>query len=601
MPSTPTVPGFGTEDGRPPGTPPRSTSLARASSRPEALPAGLGTVPGAVLRPPQIRWGAAGIAPLAAPPSRATVPVGAGPVSLVISQDGTRAYVSDFGSGAVSVISTATKTVTATIPVAGGPWGLALSPGGQRLYVACHGGNNVSVVDTAAGTAVGTVPEIGNPVHLAVTPGGARLFVACQATNSVKVINTATNTVIAEIPVGIGPRNLVIAPDGLTAYVSEEGANAVSVIDTTALAVTARITGFLFPRVPAITQDGRRLFVPNFGGNTVDVVDTATHRVVASVPGFSLPFAVTLSKGGQVAYVSGNGDGTVRAISTGTYQVIATYGGLNVPYWVAVTPDDQSVYVVNNGGSAVTVLPRPSGVYPNQGPTSGGTRVTILGTNLRGTIAVRFGSRLATDVVVVSDNEVTAVSPPGHGAVMVTVTTPGGTSNGVPFYYIEPPRIGALTPASGPTTGGTTVTITGKGLATARSVTFGTTAVIPTVQSDSSITVTAPPGPAGTVPVVVTAIGGIADEATYTYVNGPGITGIAPTGGPTAGGNHVAITGTDLSQTTAVFFGSTRAAFVIVSATQLDVVVPPHAAGQVTVTVTTPGGTATAPSDYTYA
>jgi YVTN family beta-propeller protein len=520
---------------------------------------------------------------------------------VAISADGSRAYVTDFGSSAVSVISTTTKTVTATVPVADGPWGVAVSANGQRLYVANYGGNAVSVIDTNTHTVTGTVPGLGNPVHLAVAPDGSRLFVACQAVNDVKVIDTATGTVTAAIPVGTGPRNVVIAPDGLTAYVSEEGSNAISVIDTTALTVTASITGFLFPRVPAITPDGRRLFVPNFSGNTVDVVDTATNTIVASIPGFSLPFAAAVSKSGHVVYVSGNGDGTVRAISTGTYQIIATYSGLNVPYWVTVTPDDQSIYAANHGNSTVTVFPRPSGVYPNQGPTSGGTPLTIFGTHLRGTIAVRFGSRLATDVVVVNDNEVTVVSPAGFGVVNVTVTTSGGTSNGVPFYYIVPPHLGAVTPASGPTSGGNTLTITGTNLATARSVTFGTTAVTPAVLSDSRITVTAPPEPAGAVPVLVTAVGGTAvAPGTYTYVNAPDITGIAPTAGPTTGGSHVVITGINLAQTTAVFFGSTQAAFVTVSATQLDAAVPPHAAGQVTVTITTPGGTAVAPGTYTY-
>ncbi|MFJ2271909.1 IPT/TIG domain-containing protein [Streptomyces sp. NPDC087849] len=259
------------------------------------------------------------------------------------------------------------------------------------------------------------------------------------------------------------------------------------------------------------------MYVPNYGGNTVDVVDLATLTVIASIPGFALPFAVTVRPDGLIAYVSSNADGTVRAISTATNTVISTYSGLSSPYTVAVAPNDLSLYIASNGIGTVSFLPGVTGLFPNQGPTGGGTPVTILGTHLTGTTAVHFGTRLATNVVVVNDNEITAVSPSGQGVAAVTVTTPGGTSNPVPFYYIQPPHILTLTPASGSVTGGTTVTVTGLNLSTAAKVAFGPTAVTPTVLSDSQLTATAPPHAAGSTPVVITTCGGVADDATYTY------------------------------------------------------------------------------------
>jgi hypothetical protein len=78
-------------------------------------------------------------------------------------------------------------------------------------------------------------------------------------------------------------------------------------------------------------------------------------------------------------------------------------------------------------------------------------------------------------------------------------------------------------PATGYTTGGNTVTITGSGLAGATVVDFGpgNPAPIDSESGDTTLTVTAPPGSAGTVGVVVTAPGGVstvngADEYTYT-------------------------------------------------------------------------------------
>lgn len=135
-------------------------------------------------------------------------------------------------------------------------------------------------------------------------------------------------------------------------------------------------------------------------------------------------------------------------------------------------------------------------ISPNQGSTGGGTLVTITGTNLSGTTAVTFGTRPASSITNVSPTQVTAVSPSGTGTVGVTLTTAGGTSNPVPFFYVGAPFKSSVGPASGPLTGGNTVTLNGVGLATATSVSFGANTATPTVVSDTQLTVTVPAGAA---------------------------------------------------------------------------------------------------------
>ena len=71
--------------------------------------------------------------------------------------------------------------------------------------------------------------------------------------------------------------------------------------------------------------------------------------------------------------------------------------------------------------------PTISAVNPNTGAITGGTAITITGTNLTGASSVRVGSGYATSVVVVNDTTVTAVTPAGTaGAKNVSVTTAGG-------------------------------------------------------------------------------------------------------------------------------------------------------------------------------
>src|SRR5262249_59550933 len=72
--------------------------------------------------------------------------------------------------------------------------------------------------------------------------------------------------------------------------------------------------------------------------------------------------------------------------------------------------------------------PAVTNVNPNTGPASGGTSVTITGTNFSGATAVRFGRNAAGSFTVNSATQITATSPAGIGTVDVTVTTEAGTS-----------------------------------------------------------------------------------------------------------------------------------------------------------------------------
>ncbi|MFJ7182413.1 IPT/TIG domain-containing protein [Streptomyces massasporeus] len=240
-------------------------------------------------------------------------------------------------------------------------------------------------------------------------------------------------------------------------------------------------------------------------------------------------------------------------------------------------------------------------ISPNQGSTGGGTLVTITGTNLSGTTAVTFGTKPATSITNVTPTQVTAVSPSGTGSVGVAVTTPGGTSNPIPFFYVGAPFKSSLGQTSGPLAGGNTITISGTGLATATSVSFGANSATPTVVSDNQLNVTVPAGTvAGAVGVHVTTAGGTNNGLSYTYVDVPIVSTVAPTSGPTSGGTGVTITGTNLESTESVTFGGATAPFSVINSTTLSAVTPPGAAGAVDVVVTNPAGSDTAAGAFTY-
>ena len=94
--------------------------------------------------------------------------------------------------------------------------------------------------------------------------------------------------------------------------------------------------------------------------------------------------------------------------------------------------------------------------------------MVITGTGFTGVTAVEFGSTDARSFTVTSPTSITAVSPAGTtGEVDVIVRTPNGSSasSAKDRFTFEAPTVQSVSPDSGPTTGGTAVTITGSGFA----------------------------------------------------------------------------------------------------------------------------------------
>ena len=207
----------------------------------------------------------------------------------------------------------------------------------------------------------------------------------------------------------------------------------------------------------------------------------------------------------------------------------------------------------------------------------------------------------------------TAYSPAGSaGTVDIIVTTLGGPSSpsAADHFTYEGPVITSLSPASGPTTGGTTVKISGADLGGATAVDFGSTPATSFTVTPNGTTITAVcPRPcgrnrghhrhhAGAVPPRPARRG----SSATTPRRSPAV---APSGGPSTGGTRVTIDGTDLAGATSVAFGSVPATSFTVNpkGTEIKAIAPAHAGGSVNIVVTTPGGasTVTAPTSSTTA
>ena len=318
---------------------------------------------------------------------------------------------------------------------------------------------------------------------------------------------------------------------------------------------------------------------------------------------------------------AGNPSGLFTAPGSGfSNRLINPFGGISEDQ-IVNGAGAYAATATNNGGTWVMQMvafrgtlqsssspPTPTSISPRSGPTTGGTPVTISGTNFASGATVTFGGTAATNVVVVSSTTITATTPAqAAGAVNVVVTNSNGQSgtltNG--YTYTPSPAPTSISPTSGPTSGGTPVTISGTNFASGATVTFGGTAATNVVVvSSTTITATTPAQAAGAVNVVVTNSNGQSGTLTngYTYTASPAPTSISPTSGTTSGGTSVTISGTNFASGATVTFGGTAATnVVVVSSTSITASTPAQSAGVVNVVVTNSNGqSGTLTNGYTY-
>ena len=90
------------------------------------------------------------------------------PMSVKVSLDGQRIYVSNGRAGTVSVLDGRTYELLNSIAVGTRPWGMALSPDGKFLYTANGPSNDVSVVDLGANKEIARVKAGASPWSVTV-------------------------------------------------------------------------------------------------------------------------------------------------------------------------------------------------------------------------------------------------------------------------------------------------------------------------------------------------------------------------------------------------------------------------------------------------
>jgi hypothetical protein len=290
---------------------------------------------------------------------------------------------------------------------------------------------------------------------------------------------------------------------------------------------------------------------------------------------------------------------------------------------VVTNPDGQSAtspqqftYAAPTPGAppkiaTVVALPGSAGEH-------GSPVVTITGTGFVQGAAVTFGDTAADHAAVVGSTVILTVAPQhAPGTVGVAVTNPDGQSDTLAnvYTFAAPVTVASITPNTGTSAGGDSVTIAGTGFQPGAAVLLGhAPATNVAVSADgTSITATTPAHPAGVANLSVINLtgqgGGLSDAFTFTGGVAPppttaalSISAVGPEVGLVAGGTPVIVRGSGFAAGVTVTFDATLGTNVaIIDSTHLVVTAPAHAVGTVNVTVANAAGeSSTLTNGYAY-
>jgi len=293
-----------------------------------------------------------------APPGDVVGVTGTLPQGIVLSRDGTRAFVVDAGYAkpALRILDTKTLATTATVALKSAFGAPLRDVDGDGVWVA--GGNAdalfhidttvakidrtidlghdffaTSVVRSPDGTTLATTGELANriafvdeksaavttwgtshhPKSAVFSPDSAKAYVTAWSARSVDI--AARDTGVKDI-VTVGLHPAAIVSDGTSLYVADADDDDISVVDIATHKTTQRVPLGLGDRVGAspnnLTLDGDRLYVTCGAANAVVVMQTGggALRPIGAIPSGWYPTAIAIDRANGVLYIAnGKGEG----------------------------------------------------------------------------------------------------------------------------------------------------------------------------------------------------------------------------------------------------------------------------------------------------
>lgn len=179
---------------------------------------------------------------------------------VAVSPDGSRAFVSNIGSGSICAFELESGRPLGEIATAPGAEGIDISPDGREVWVTNRAADTVSVIDAHSLAVLATIECPAFPIRVKFTPDGSNVLVSNARTGDVAVFDAVARIATRRIkmdeepvddpsgrlfagtfegsPVPVG---ILVHPAGDYAFIANTQADIVTIIDLNNFAIVGRI------------------------------------------------------------------------------------------------------------------------------------------------------------------------------------------------------------------------------------------------------------------------------------------------------------------------------------------------------------------------
>jgi YVTN family beta-propeller protein len=259
----------------------------------------------------------------------ATLPTGAGPHEIVMTQDARLAVVTDYGGAprkTLTVIDVPGMKVLRTIDLGTytAPHGIAFLPGDSVVAVTSESTGNVVLVNINQGVVSRAIATEGVGSHMVgVTADGARGYTGNMRSNTVSELDMRDGRFLRSLPVPTTPEAINVTADGKEVWVGSNSTGKLTVVDVGTWTATTAAEGFQWPYRVWFTPDHRTVIVPDMTNENVRFFDRASRREIGQIalPGAG-PQGITVTPNGRFILLSLSKQGKIAVIDVATRKVI---------------------------------------------------------------------------------------------------------------------------------------------------------------------------------------------------------------------------------------------------------------------------------------
>ena len=282
------------------------------------------------------------------------------------------AYVTNGGSGTVSVIDVVNVRLDREIAVGQNPVAVAVSPTRNEVYVVNSGAagaqGSVSIINAENNTVAGSILVHRAPLSIEIDPAGGLAYVANSGSNTISVLDLKTRQEIAAIGAGEEPVAARLSPDGKTLVVANRKAGSVSLIDPAARQLRAVFEGCPGAADAVILPDSSKAFVACSAGHQIMAIALARaqaqnapstpaqpDRMEALLDVGQAPLQLALKPDGGELFALNSLSNSISEAVTSTNDVGGAYMIGDYPVRGLVSADNSLLYVANFHSQYISV------------------------------------------------------------------------------------------------------------------------------------------------------------------------------------------------------------------------------------------------------